>query len=212
MLLSRSVINSRIATALMLWICACATLWAGAQMVCRGAACTASNLDNQILATLHAWRQPWLDTLLANATWLGSILVLLPLAIALAWHYRKNSPRKAVWLLPIGVAGAWLLATATKLLVSRPRPELYPSLVAMPADWSFPSAHAMQVTAFAMGWLLMPGVRLGWVIIGAATSLVIMVGVSRLYLQVHFPSDVLAGVIASAAWMAGLRTTLGART
>ncbi|MBK8768374.1 MAG: phosphatase PAP2 family protein [Burkholderiaceae bacterium] len=111
----------------------------------------------------------------------------------------------------MAVGGAWLLAHAGKLLVVRPRPDLYPALIAMPAEFSFPSAHAMQITAFALAWVAAAGWRPGWAGAAAAASIILVVALSRLYLQVHFPSDVAIGVIAGAAWVIGLRLFLGAR-
>ena len=109
------------------------------------------------------------------------------------------------------MCGAWLLAYAGKLLVARPRPELYPALIAMPADLSFPSAHTLQITAFAFAWVLAPGSRPAWAGVTAAALIILVVALSRLYLQVHFPSDVVIGMIAGAAWVVGLRLFLGAR-
>ena len=138
---------------------------------------------------------------LTAATWLGSIVVLLPLALALAWRYRRLGRPGAALLLPLAVGGAWLLAHAGKLLVVRPRPDLYPALIAMPAEFSFPSAHAMQITAFALAWVAATGSWRGWAGVAAAASIILVVAFSRLYLQVHFPSDVVIGVIAGAAWV-----------
>ncbi len=88
--------------------------------------------------------------------------MLLPVALVLAWRYRRRGQAGAALLLPIAVGGAWLLAHADKLLVVRPRPHLYPALISMPADFSFPSAHAMQITAFALAWVLAAGTRPGF--------------------------------------------------
>jgi undecaprenyl-diphosphatase len=179
--------------------------------VCPDGACRALDFDHELLAALHALQRPWLDAILTGATWLGSVAVLLPAALALSWRYRRHGPPGAALLLPIAVGGAWLLAHAGKLLVARPRPDLYPALISTPADLSFPSAHALQITAFALAWVLAAGSRPGWAGVTAAALIVLVVALSRLYLQVHFPSDVVIGVIAGAAWVVGLRLALGAR-
>lgn len=89
-----------------------------------------------------------------------------------------------------------------KLLVERPRPDLFPALVAMPQDASFPSAHAMQVTAFLAAWLLAAARRpLAAGAVVAATAAVLAVALSRIYLQVHFPSDVAFGMVAAVLWV-----------
>jgi undecaprenyl-diphosphatase len=185
-------------------------MWLGARVVCPDGVCRALDFDRELLAALHALQRPWLDAIMMAATWLGSIAVLLPVTLALAWRYRRGPPGAAL-LLPIAVGGAWLLAHAGKLLVARPRPDLYPALIAMPADPSFPSAHALQITAFAVAWVLGVGSRPRWAAVVAAASVVLAVALSRLYLQVHFPSDVVIGMIAGATWVVGLRLALGAR-
>jgi membrane-associated phospholipid phosphatase len=180
--------------------------------VCPGGDCRALDFDRQLLTALYAWQRPWLDAFFRAATWLGSILVLLPLSLAVAWRlWRDGRPGSALFL-PLATGGAALLAHAGKLLVVRPRPDLYPALIAMPADLSFPIAHAMQATAFALAWVLLPALRPGWATIGAAAVLVAVVAFSRIYLQVHFPSDVLIGLVAGAAWAAGLRFLAMERT
>lgn len=200
-----------LAGAALFWSIAGLTLWIGAGVVCPSGSCRVIEFDRQVLGALNALQRPWLDAILTVATWLGSVIVLLPVALALAWRYRRHGQPGAALLLPIAVGGAWLLAHAGKLLVLRPRPDLYPALIAMPADHSFPSAHTLQITAFALAWVLATGSRPGWAGVTAAALIILVVALSRLYLQVHFPSDVVIGMIAGAAWVLGLRLALGAR-
>jgi undecaprenyl-diphosphatase len=200
-----------LAGAVAFWTIAALAMWLGASVVCPDGMCRALDSDHELLAALHALQRPWLDAILKAATWLGSIAVLLPVTLALAWRYRDRAPPGAALLLPIAVGGAWLLAHAGKLLVARPRPDLYPALISMPADPSFPSAHALQITAFAFAWVAGVSSRHRWAGVVAAASIILAVALSRLYLQVHFPSDVVIGMIAGAAWAIGLRLALGAR-
>ena len=200
-----------LAGAALSWSMAGLALWLGARAVCPGTSCRVLDVDRQLLGALNALQRPWLDAVATAATALGSIVVLLPSALALAWRYRRRGPPGAALLLPIAVGGAWLLAHAGKLLVARPRPDLYPALISMPADLSFPSAHTLQITAFAFAWVLAVGSRPGWAAVIAAASIVLAVALSRLYLQVHFPSDVAIAIIVGATWVVGLRLALGAR-
>ena len=103
------------------------------------------------------------------------------------------------------VIGASALGHLAKLVIERPRPDLFPPLIAMPADWSFPSAHAVQVTAFALAWVLRPGAAAGRIEMAVLVAVVALVVASRLYLQVHFPSDVVAGVLLATFWVLLLR-------
>ena len=66
--------------------------------MCPEDACRTLDFDRQLLAALHAWQRPWLDAFFVAATWLGSILVLLPLALAAAWRlWRDGRPGSALF-------------------------------------------------------------------------------------------------------------------
>ena len=158
--------------------------------------------DNAGLALAHAALTPWLDSLFAGLTWLGSLAVLLPLALLVWW--RRRGDRNAGFV-ALALIGASALGHLAKLIVERPRPDLFPSLIPMPEDWSFPSAHAVQVTAFALAWLLRPGASPGRLEVAVLPAAAVLVVASRLYLQVHFPIDVIAGVLAAALWVLLLR-------
>lgn len=157
--------------------------------------------DGAGLAMAHALRTPWLDVLFAAVTWFGSLLMLLPLAM-LFWWWRGERNASFVALALVGAFG---LGHLTKLLAARPRPDLFPPLIPMPDDPSFPSAHAIQVTAFALAWLLRPGTSPGRTEIAVLSLVAALVCVSRLYLQVHFPSDVIAGAMLASLWVVLLR-------
>lgn len=204
--------TARVAGALACWSAGALALWLGARAVCPEAACRVPELDRNGLAAIHRLRGPWFDTIMAASTWLGSIVVLAPGAAALAWSRWRDGRHDDARVVLAGLGGAWLLAQSAKLLVARPRPDLHEALVAMPSDLSFPSAHTMQVAAFALTWLLTSPARPGPIAIAAAIFAVLLVAVSRLYLQVHFPTDVIVAAIAGVAWVWGLRLLLDKRT
>lgn len=158
--------------------------------------------DASGLALLHSVRAGWLDGFFLALTWLGSLMVLLPLALLVWW--RRRGDRSAAFVV-LALVGASALGHLVKLLAARPRPDLFPSLIPMPEDWSFPSAHAVQVTAFALAWLLRPGASPGRIEIAVLPAAAVLVVASRLYLQVHFPSDVIAGVLLATLWVLLLR-------
>lgn len=162
-------------------------------------------IDVSGLAAVHDWRTDWLDQGFRIVTWLGSLLILLPAALFMAWRGRRGSLPRAAAFVPAALVGAALLARLAKLAIARPRPELFPALIAMPDDASFPSAHAMQATALVAAWLLRPGARFACGEALAACLLVAAVALSRVYLQVHFPSDVAFGMIAALLWVMALR-------
>lgn len=164
--------------------------------------------DNQLLLFAAAHRSAALDAFFRGVTWLGSLYVLTPLAVlgaAILLHGRRW---REIPFLVVGFGGAVLLVHLAKALLDRPRPTLVEPLVALPADSSFPSAHTTQIAAFALclafiihrtipEWQFIAGVL--------AVALVAAVALSRIYLQVHFPSDVLGGLLLGVVWVTLVR-------
>ena len=97
-----------------------------------------------------------------------------------------------------------LISTVSKLIFGRARPELWESIVSE-STYSFPSGHAMASMATVAALLVLYRRRsaLPWIAM-AGVIYVIAIGFSRLYLGVHYPSDVLAGWAASIAWVVGI--------
>ncbi len=197
--------------ALACWTVAVLAIAAGAAAACPDGTCRAPAADRWLLEVFDAAREPWLDAFFAASTWLGSIVVLLPTSLALGSAWRRRGDRSSAWRLPLAVSGAWLAAHAGKLLVARPRPDLHAPVIAMPADLSFPSSHAMVAAAFAVALALSLRPRPSSTLVAVAALAALVVAFSRLYLQVHYPSDVAAGAVAGAAWALGLCLLPGAR-
>lgn len=146
----------------------------------------------------------WLEIAMRDITSLGSIPVLA-LIVAVVMGYLVLARKPAIALLvAVSVGGGVLLGHLLKLGFERPRPDLVAHLVDI-HTLSFPSSHAMlsAVTYLTIGVLLTRVeqrriVRL--YILVVAVGLTLLVGASRIYLGVHWPSDVLAGWCAGAAW------------
>lgn len=201
-------------------IAALASLGTGALLI-TGAPALLAPADTAGLAIADGIRHPWLDGFFRTVTWLGSLYVLAPagMVIAGALAYATRSAAAAC-LVPVALGGAALLAHVGKWLVGRPRPDLHASLIPLPAEPAYPSGHAMQVTAFGLALLLACRPRraprrrrtIPW---ASATALLVLVVLlvlaARLYLQVHFPSDVAFGALAAACWVQALHTALLAR-
>ena len=138
-------------------------------------------------------------------TWFGSILVLLPCALVIGLALLRMQRLSDAALLVGGLGGSSILAHLLKLVFARPRPQVDEMLVAMPTDFSFPSAHTAQVVAFTLACALALGKDLsGAEIFGFWAVLVIfsaLIGYSRIYLQVHYISDVMAGAVVAIAWV-----------
>ena len=160
-----------------------------------------SHLDHLLLGSAAAWRAPWLDELFLALTWLGSLWLLLPVSMlaGLQAHPRVGKVSAVlVAMLPLVVAGACALL---KRLVGRERPHLHEAVTAIPTDAAFPSAHSAQVIAVAVAFAIIFPVVGNYRIAVPLAVLVLLVGCSRIYLQVHWPSDVLVG------WLVGVVTT-----
>lgn len=199
------------ATAFLAWVAAACVLGAGAATLCANGDCAIPPLDARGLNGLHALQQPALTAFFSAITWLGSIAVLLPAALALSVWLHHSGKRTFALLPPLALAGAWLLAHMAKLATARPRPGLHEALIPIPADSSFPSAHTLQITAFALATVLAAGQCRKWPPVLIAVLAVGSVMLSRLYLQVHFPTDVLFGLMAAAVWTGGLYYAMARR-
>lgn len=146
---------------------------------------------------------PWVHEMVRDITALGSF-ALLGLIVVVVCLFLIMAQRRAEALLVVGsVLGGTVLSTVLKMGYNRPRPDL--TAMSQQFTASFPSGHAMlsAITFLTLGALLSrmaPTRRLRIFSIGTAILLTLMVGISRLYMGVHYPSDVLAGWSLGAAW------------
>jgi undecaprenyl-diphosphatase len=169
-------------------------------------------VDYTVLVWMNNHRSHFLDQFFVTVTWAGSLAVLLPVSMTLLGWLVYHGKRSEAWLLGLGFGGAALITYIAKIAFGRPRPDLFPALTQMPADFSFPSAHTAQITAFCLCLLIIVyrghSEALVWSIGIIGMVLIGIVGYSRLYLQVHYLSDVIAGILFSLVWVAGLKHLL----
>ena len=146
----------------------------------------------------------WLQEMARDVTSLGSYAVLgLMFVLVLGYIVMLGKRGAAVFILT-SVLGGQILSTVLKTLFERPRPDLVPHATQV-FTASFPSAHAMlsAVTYLTLGALLtrvVPSHRVKVYVMSAAAFLTLLIGVSRVYLGVHWPTDVLAGWCVGSAW------------
>lgn len=160
-----------------------------------------ASFDHAILAWFHSIRSKFLDSFFTSATWLGSLWILLPIYILLdVFFYRESSFEQKY--LGIVFFGTIMTTYIIKYSMERHRPHIYGIIGDLPLDPSFPSAHSAQITAFSIGLLLSIYqhttlfIALSFVLGLIALS----VFVSRLYLQVHYPTDVIGGILIASGW------------
>lgn len=145
----------------------------------------------------------WLQHAARDVTSLGSYAIIaLITAAALGFFLLKRQAADAL-LLASAVAGGALISHGLKDLIERPRPAIVPDIA--PMSYSFPSGHAFlsAVTFLTLGALAARAQQtnaLKAYVLGIAIFLTVLVGISRVYLGVHWPTDVLGGWCAGAAW------------
>lgn len=157
--------------------------------------------DETVLHAIHGFASHTFDTLAVITTDIGGWMVLVWGAVLLAIVARKMRWDDAI-IIAAGLGGAEILNLILKALFARPRPELWERLI-VEQSFSFPSGHAMASSALAfIIMLLMWRSRWRWWAVGVASTYMIYIGMTRLYLGVHYPTDIIAGWCVSGAWVA----------
>ena len=171
------------------------------------------DVDVIVHGVLQQLRTPWLDSAMVAATELGDVQVLLPVILAsLAWFVWRRVWRTSLyWLAAVGVAE--VLVKLLKVALHRARPGLFYDGV---ERFAFPSSHAtMSVVAYGFLAFLIcrnqrPAARL--LIAASAALFISLIAFSRLYLGVHWASDVIAGESFGLAWIGALAMAYSYRT
>jgi membrane-associated phospholipid phosphatase len=161
--------------------------------------------DVPILNWLHGLDTPFLDQVALTLSLIGGPLPMVAVAALLFLGFCLRRHYSSALLFLTIVFGSALLNVLGKLVFRRERPDLWISL-APEADYSFPSGHAMGSMALVAALIFLAWhTRWRWPILIVGTLFVAGVGFSRLYLGVHYPSDILAGWSASLAWAFGVQ-------
>jgi undecaprenyl-diphosphatase len=150
-----------------------------------------------------AQRTATLTDLARIVTWAGSAFLLVPLALIACLAFARTGLRREALAVALSLGGAMLISVWVKLLVSRPRPPVE-HLQAVTGS-SFPSGHATQASAFWFSLVFAmraagASPKLTRAAAGIALLIVLVVAASRVYLGVHYPGDVVAGMLLGAGW------------
>ena len=167
------------------------------------------HFDDVTRAAVHTLASPALTTAMRGISFLGSTLFLTAMTIlAVAWFALRKWGREAK-LFALTMIGASVLNTTLKLVFQRPRPVPFFNLTA-PETYSFPSGHALASCCYFAGLAAILSGRIKsrrtrtivWI---AAAAMFLLIGLSRIYLGVHYTTDVIAGFAAALIWILVVR-------
>lgn len=154
-----------------------------------------------------------MTTVVKVTSWLGSIVFVGPVSVLLARRVIRTS-RADAFLLPVASIGASFVHLFLKITIPRERPKLFEAIIKAPGEGTFPSGHGVNITAFTIAVALVAART--WpertrTIAIAAGVVIAWVTATRMYLQVHWPSDCLSGVVIGATWALFLEVVLHSR-
>lgn len=160
--------------------------------------------DVSVLLAIHATAQPYLDEIATTLTKTGVFWGVFPATLLLLLILFIQRRWRALSYILITSGGCIVINRVAKVLLHRIRPHLWVS-PAPEFDYGFPSGHAMaSMTLVVMLAILSWNSRWRWFVLVTGTLFVIMIGWTRLYLGVHYPSDILAGWMAALSWAVGV--------
>ena len=161
--------------------------------------------DTTIRETVHTWASPALTRLMIGITQMGAPTVLVIVTLLVGWLFSTLQRRRLAVLLALSTIGVTAASEGLKVVFHRLRPPAYFGYDE-PLTYSFPSGHATTSICFygALAYILAPLIqstvrrRLLW---AAAIAMFLLIGFSRIYLGVHYPTDVLGGYALGLVWM-----------
>ncbi len=161
-----------------------------------------SFFDHSVLNFFYQHRTAWLDVIMRVISYLGGrVMVGIGIIFAILLTIKKNTHISMLFLFILITAAG--INSILKFTARRPRPNYFPLISVK--DYSFPSAHAMDSFVFytSVSYFVYHYTKrrlLAILLSGLSVILIFLIGVSRVYLGVHYPSDVLAGYFAGLMW------------
>jgi undecaprenyl-diphosphatase len=163
-------------------------------------------MDLAVRAWVRSLETDGLTGLMWAASVYGAPVRLAPLGLAAAVAFLLRGWRRGAVLVAVTLGGAVILNTGLKTLFARARPEAFFDYYPAPDSYSFPSGHALFATCFFGGIAVLMAHRLesrvGQVLVWLlALVLIFLISVSRIYLGVHYPTDVIGGFAVGVIWV-----------
>jgi len=160
--------------------------------------------DRAMLAKVVALRVGGLNGPAVDLTALGSVTVLTLVSVASFWLLWLQRDRLAAWQLAMAAGGGGILSTLLKNALTRARPSQVEKLVAV-TSYSYPSGHSLAAASVYLTLAIVASRHLGarsarGFTFVVAIGLMTVIGFSRAYLGVHYPSDIAAGLLLGAGW------------
>ena len=188
----------------LLFLCLLAPLWLFVELAEEVHELEDFYFDDALLWRAHAMAGPALDRFFIFISAIGYQWGVVPVDIALTIGLLIAKRWREATFAGVSFAGSALLNMATKQFFQRDRPSLWES-IAPEHTFSFPSGHAMGSATLAMVVaLLCWHTRWRWPVAALVALFALAVGASRIYLGVHYPSDILGGWAAAIAWVSGV--------
>lgn len=160
--------------------------------------------DNAVFGIIHPFINTTNTVVMRIITVFGSHIFLIPANIILALIFLIKKHRWYSLQVPVVSLGSFLVMSSLKLLFSRPRPDDPVYQAAM--GFSYPSGHAMSAMTFFglliyLVWNRIHDRKIRWVLTILLVIFIVMIGFSRVYLRVHYASDVLSGFSMGIIWL-----------
>lgn len=163
-----------------------------------------AGFDHATLNAIHGIATPALDKAMIFATELGGIIAVPLFALIIIAKLVQKQHYTRALLIAIDVAGAGVLSLILKHLFARSRPDLWTHLVNETTS-SFPSSHAVFSSALALAVVFAAWhSRYRWTAIIIGSVYALLIAFTRLYLGVHYPTDIIAGWLLATAWVSAI--------
>jgi membrane-associated phospholipid phosphatase len=159
--------------------------------------------DIPILQAVHATARPVWDRLAQTLSPLGVFWGVFPISVAIGVKLLYRHQWRSLWYLCISLLGNGAINRGAKLLFHRERPHIW-EVIDPELDYAFPSGHAMSSMAFALVLVVLVWDKPWRWLVGILAGLfVLAIAWTRLYLGVHYPSDILGGWLLALGWTMG---------